>query len=178
MRAMLAIIVCAGAVLAAPALALAQTARPLAHTDFSIDPDNPDDAHWNQVFVNEREVLAHGEAFAAHFTIQRPAMREEFAALYIARLCAPFAEPYAAVAKCPSRLLLYRDGAKVEGYQAADVCLLHFGSKPPAGRDAGWSGPQAAIRLNDGKPVLVMSALLHGELVPDCTVSIPLDPRN
>ena len=162
-------------------VACAQTPIPLKYTWFGDPPANADDEHWFGVFDDQTEVALRGGAFAAHLTIDRRGSheRDEFAAYYAPRMCRDLAGVQGAmVAKCPARLLRYRDGKRLAVDQVADVCIVHAQTSPPLPRDTGWNASQATLRVVNGAVALVISAVLGGQLIPDCTVSIPLLPTS
>ena len=160
-------------------VAHAQSPMALKYTWFGDPPTNADEVHWFAVFDDQPEVALRDGAFAAHLTIDRIGGRErdEFAAYYAPRMCRDLANPQGpSVSKCPARLLRYRDGAKLAVDQVADVCIVHKLMRPPSPLDTGWNASQATVRVIDGAGFLVISAVLDGHLIPDCTVSIPLPP--
>ena len=158
-------------------LARAESPIPLKYTWFGDPPANAEDGHWFAVFDDQTEVALRSGAFAAHLTIDRAAGRErdEFAAYYAPRMCHDLSNSQAPrVSKCPALLLRYREGAQVSADQVVDVCLVHEGARPPSPLENGWNASQATLRIVDGAAVLVISAVLGGQLISDCTVSIPL----
>jgi len=160
-------------------VARADSPIPLKYTWFGGPPTNAEDEHWFALFDDQTEVALRSGAFAAHLTIDRSVGRErdEFAAYYAPRMCRDLASSQSGrVSKCPARLLRYRDGAQVSADQVVDVCLVHKDARPPSPLDVGWNASQATLRIVEGAAVLVISAVLDGQLIPDCTVSIPLPP--
>ena len=160
-------------------VANAESPMALKYTWFGDPPNNADQAHWFAVFDDQPEVALRGSAFAAHLTIDRNSGRErdEFAAYYAPRMCRDLANlEVPTISKCPARLLRYRDGAQLAVDQVADVCIVHKQMRPPSQLDAGWNASQATMRVVDSASILVISAVLDGQLVPNCTVSIPLPP--
>ena len=160
-------------------VARAESPIPLKYTWFGDPPTNAENGHWFAVFDDQTEVALRGRAFAAHLSIDRTASRErdEFAAYYAPRMCRDLGSSQSGrVSKCPARLLRYRDGAQISADQVADVCLVHKDARPPSPLDVGWNASQATLRVINGAAVLVISAVLGGQLIPDCTVFIPLPP--
>ena len=173
------ILVAALAAASANGVARAESPIPLNTTWFGDRPATAEDEHWFAVFGDQTEVALRSDAFAAHLTIDRKGghERDEFAAYFAPRMCREVPTLQSPkVSKCPARLLRYRDGKQLSADQIADVCLVHEGMRPPSPLDAGWNASQATLRIVDGAAVLVISAVLDGQLVSGCSILIPLPP--
>jgi hypothetical protein len=178
-RLAMSILVAAHAAVSATGVARAESPIPLNTTWFGDPPANAEDEHWFAVFGDQTEVALRADAFAAHLTIDRKGghERDEFVAYFAPRMCLVLTNMRGRTAsKCPARLLRYRDGKQLSADQIADVCLVHEGTRPPSPLEAGWNAAQATLRTIDGGTVLVFSAVLDGQLIPGCTISIPLPP--
>jgi hypothetical protein len=159
------------------AMAHAQQPIPFRYVDTAVDPATDDDRHWSQYFAADMEVALRQPSFVAHLKIDRPASVQELGVLYVSRLCQQIASGMPALSKCPAVLTRYRAGAEPDRRQLeAPVCLVHFGDKPPRSSNIGFNEAQATARRENDQSFLVLSAVLGGELVPDCTVTVPLGP--
>lgn len=173
----------AGLLLAAPAVfAFEETPylfapRPLAYTAFNAAPATEVARHYAALYANEPELADPanaGGAFEAHVQIERPGFTQEFSIFFTKRLCRPLDAAIPAVSRCPARLIAYRAGAPVETI-INNICVVAINDAPPSPADAGRTGANITVRTG-AEPTLVVSALLNGEQLRQCTRAIPLGP--
>jgi len=157
--------------------ALGQQPRPLNYTDYSRAAETETDRWWQHFWGEEREVQLQQPSFSAHVTIKRDGSQQAFGIFYAPRLCDDIRTVNGAtLTRCPARLArFFFDGKLPEVLNLPDyVCIVRIGNAPPAPSDAGWNAAQATFRKIDSQNVIILSAVLAGELVTDCTATIPL----
>ncbi|SDR63435.1 hypothetical protein SAMN05519103_08610 [Rhizobiales bacterium GAS113] len=163
--------------LARPALAQSQGPMPFEYTDFAESSETDSDRFWRGYYGEEREVALHQASFAAHFTIQRDASQQAFAIFYSPRVCADLKTVNGAtLSKCPARFTRFFPSRALPDVVNLpdDVCIVRFGDTPPLPSQFGWNATQATLRKIDGQSVLILSAVVAGELISECTKSVPL----
>jgi hypothetical protein len=151
---------------------------PFFYTDTSKESSAGDDAYWSSYFAGDTEVALHLPSYVAHLKIGLPGDAVAVVGiLYAPRLCAEVVDGDPGVAKCPIVLTIFRHGENPLriGIQTPG-CLVHFGAKPPPQDTAVFNGAFATAHRENGPPYLTLSAVLHGELISDCTVRAPLGP--
>jgi hypothetical protein len=163
----------------APGAAWAQQPRPFEYTDFAKFGETESDQFWRRYYGEEREVIAYQPSFAAHVTIQRDKSQQAFAIFYSPRVCSDVKTVNGAtLSKCPARFArFFPSGSTPDVVNLPDdVCVVRVGDKPPPASDVGWNSTQETLRKIDGNNILILSAVLAGELVSECTRSMPLGP--
>lgn len=152
--------------------------RPFEHTDFSVDAQTRTDQWWARVFSTELEVMTHGAAFAAHFSIARPWARQEIGVYYADRLCRDVTTiADAIVSLCPAELITYPNDQPFTVQKVSDVCVARIGDKPPTPSQAGWTGPVATIRSSEGGYIFTAFVVVRGQVVPGCTATFALGSK-
>ncbi|SDR63321.1 hypothetical protein SAMN05519103_08489 [Rhizobiales bacterium GAS113] len=162
-----------------PALAQSQGPMPFEYTNFAEPGETDSDHFWRGYYGEEREVALYQASFAAHFTIQRDASQQAFAIFYSPRVCADLKTVNGAtVSKCPARFTRFFPSRALPDVVNLpdDVCIVRLGDRPPPPSQFGWNATQATLRKIDGQPVLILSAVIAGELISECTKTIPLGP--
>jgi hypothetical protein len=161
--------------------AWAQQPRSFEYTDYANPKDNDTDQFWRRYYGEEREVVLYQPSFAAHITIQRDASQQAFAIFYSPRVCSDVKTVNGAtLSRCPARFTrFFPSGSTPDVVNLPDyVCVVRVGDKPPPASDVGWNATQETLRKIDGKGVLILSAVLAGELMTECTTPIPLGPAS
>jgi hypothetical protein len=157
--------------------ALGQQPRPLNYTDYSRAAETEADRWWQHFWGEEREVQFQQPSFSAHYAIQRDALQQAFAIFHTSRLCEDIRTVNGVtLSKCPARLArFFPSGKAPDVVNLSDyVCVVRLGDAPPPPSDFGWNGAQVTLRKVDGQHVMILSAVLAGELITDCTTTIPL----
>lgn len=155
--------------------AWAQQPVPLKYTDTSVEPTNDEDRHWAKYFSTDHEVVLQLPSFVAHYAIKRPNSVQGLGVLYVPRLCKEIIAGEPGVSQCPAVLTRYRDGRDPERVQLeSSVCLVHFGDKPPQEAETFTSGALVTPRHEADESLLVLSAVIEGQPVPQCTLKVPL----
>jgi hypothetical protein len=157
--------------------ARAQQPQPFQYTDYANPKDNATDQFWRRYYGEEREVVLYQPSFTAHVGIQRDHSQQAFAIFYSPRVCSDLRTVNGAtLSKCPARMArFFPSGSTPDVINLADdVCVVRIGDAPPPSRDFGWNGAQVTFRKIDGANVMILSAVLAGELVTECTTTIPL----
>lgn len=152
---------------------------PFSYTNFANPPLSDADLYWSKFFYSEPEIANHGKAFAAHLSIARPDSRQEFGVYYSPRVCTDIASANGVtVSTCPARIMrFYPDNRLTEPTQTHDVCIVHRDAAPPIASDIGWNAAQATFRIINGRPNMITFAVLDGELLSQCSFTIPLEPQ-
>jgi hypothetical protein len=159
--------------------ALAQEPRSLEYTDYLKPAETAGDRWWQHYWGEEREVASQQPSFAAHYMIGRDASRQAFAIFYSPRVCEDVRTVRGAtLSRCPARFTrFYPSGQLPDVVNLPDyVCVVRVGHAPPPARDIGWNATQVTLRKIDGQHVMILSAVLAGELATECTTTIPLGP--
>jgi hypothetical protein len=159
--------------------ALAQQPLPFQYTDYASPQDNDADQFWRRYYGEEREVVLYQPSFSAHVTIQRDHSQQAFAIFYSSRVCSDVKTvARATLSKCPARFTrFFPTGSAPDVVNMPDdACVVRVGDHPPPGSDVGWNSTQATFRKIDGEHVLILSAVLAGELMTECTTTVPLGP--
>jgi hypothetical protein len=159
--------------------ARAQQPRPFEYTDFANTEETEGDHWWRRYYGEEREVVLYQPSFAAHVSIQRDKSQQAFAIFYSPRVCSDVKTVNGAtLSKCPARFTrFFPSGSNPDVVNLPDdVCVVRVGDRPPPASDVGWNATQMTLRKIDGQHVMILSAVVAGELISECTQTIPLGP--